>query len=118
MGKEERDALTEAVRGAEKKRSSLLHCQEWGLYELSHELICSSSMAYKFRGQTEKRGGGCKEISWAQQNDAAPLPPSEMRNFWQGHRFLNFLLACMVFCLCDLLVVSLQRAVVKSDMSH
>ncbi|GFZ18142.1 transketolase family protein [Actinidia rufa] len=25
-----------------KKRSSLLHCQEWGLYELSHELICSS----------------------------------------------------------------------------
>ena len=20
----------------------LLHCQEWGLYELSHELICSS----------------------------------------------------------------------------
>ncbi|XP_045786387.1 uncharacterized protein LOC123881705 [Trifolium pratense] len=26
-----------------------------------------------------------------------PSPPSETRNFWQGHRFLNFLLACMVF---------------------
>ncbi|CAI9091622.1 OLC1v1026695C1 [Oldenlandia corymbosa var. corymbosa] len=28
---------------------------------------------------------------------AAPIPVSESRNFWQGHRFLNFLLACMVF---------------------
>lgn len=26
-----------------------------------------------------------------------PSPPIETRNFWQGHRFLNFLLACMVF---------------------
>ncbi|XP_030531969.1 uncharacterized protein LOC115742033 [Rhodamnia argentea] len=25
------------------------------------------------------------------------LLPSETRNFWQGHRFLNLLLACMVF---------------------
>ena len=24
-------------------------------------------------------------------------PPSETRSFWHGHRFLNFLLACMVF---------------------
>ncbi|VAH19786.1 unnamed protein product [Triticum turgidum subsp. durum] len=23
--------------------------------------------------------------------------PNETRRFWQGHRFLNFLLACMVF---------------------
>ncbi|KAK6122073.1 hypothetical protein DH2020_044186 [Rehmannia glutinosa] len=29
---------------------------------------------------------------WNETNDAA-----ESRNFWQGHRFLNFLLACMVF---------------------
>ncbi|KAH7537490.1 uncharacterized protein LOC107413802 [Ziziphus jujuba] len=28
---------------------------------------------------------------------AAPVHPAETRNFWQGHRFLNFLLACMVF---------------------
>ncbi|GFY84191.1 hypothetical protein Acr_03g0009650 [Actinidia rufa] len=42
--------------------SLLLHCQEWGLYELSHELICSSLWPIKFRGQTEKRGGGCREM--------------------------------------------------------
>nr|GMC63906.1 E3 ubiquitin-protein like [Ipomoea batatas]GME13552.1 E3 ubiquitin-protein like [Ipomoea batatas] len=29
--------------------------------------------------------------------ETAPTPPAEARNFWQGHRFLNFLLACMVF---------------------
>lgn len=41
---------------------------------------------------------------WNEANDAstAAAPtgfasPSETRNFWQGHRFLNFLLACMVF---------------------
>ncbi|KAK9283456.1 hypothetical protein L1049_011700 [Liquidambar formosana] len=37
---------------------------------------------------------------WNEANDAvvvAPVHPSETRNFWQGHRFLNFLLACMVF---------------------
>ncbi|KAK3445169.1 uncharacterized protein LOC104433093 [Eucalyptus grandis] len=28
---------------------------------------------------------------------ATPTLPSETRNFWQGHRFLNLLLACMVF---------------------
>ncbi|KAF4346963.1 hypothetical protein CsatB_009368 [Cannabis sativa] len=41
---------------------------------------------------------------WNDSNDtatttpaAAPIHPAETRNFWQGHRFLNFLLACMVF---------------------
>lgn len=41
---------------------------------------------------------------WNEANDAAPSTAtatggamSETRNFWQGHRFLNFLLACMVF---------------------
>ncbi|KAI3470828.1 hypothetical protein Pfo_027491 [Paulownia fortunei] len=39
---------------------------------------------------------------WIETNDAtatamASAPLSESRNFWQGHRFLNFLLACMVF---------------------
>ncbi|KAK3031045.1 hypothetical protein RJ639_035076, partial [Escallonia herrerae] len=38
---------------------------------------------------------------WNEANDAAsataaaPVNPAETRNFWQGHRFLNFLLACM-----------------------
>lgn len=27
----------------------------------------------------------------------AQVPVSESRSFWHGHRFLNFLLACMVF---------------------
>lgn len=27
----------------------------------------------------------------------APIPTSETRSFWHGHRLLNFLLACMVF---------------------
>ncbi|XP_057476205.1 uncharacterized protein LOC130764142 isoform X2 [Actinidia eriantha] len=52
---------------------------------------------------------------WDEANDVAPLPLSETRNFWQGHRILSFLLACMVFAFCDLLVVSLQRALVRSD---
>ncbi|KAK6227883.1 hypothetical protein SCA6_000223 [Theobroma cacao] len=40
---------------------------------------------------------------WNEANDAtaatAPVTihAAETRNFWQGHRFLNFLLACMVF---------------------
>ncbi|PON36316.1 Zinc finger, RING/FYVE/PHD-type [Parasponia andersonii] len=41
---------------------------------------------------------------WNESNDTAtttpaapPVHPAETRNFWQGHRFLNFLLACMVF---------------------
>ncbi|KAH6827198.1 RING/FYVE/PHD zinc finger superfamily protein [Perilla frutescens var. hirtella] len=41
--------------------------------------------------------------SWNETSDAAAAaattsqPSSQSRNFWQGHRFLNFLLACMVF---------------------
>ncbi|GFY82713.1 hypothetical protein Acr_02g0009530 [Actinidia rufa] len=42
MGKEERDALTEAVRGAERREAPSSIVKKWGLYELSHELICSS----------------------------------------------------------------------------
>ncbi|XP_027337547.1 uncharacterized protein LOC113851280 [Abrus precatorius] len=40
---------------------------------------------------------------WTGANDGSTIPPNgpapaaETRNFWQGHRFLNFLLACMVF---------------------
>ncbi|KAF9596790.1 hypothetical protein IFM89_013337 [Coptis chinensis] len=37
---------------------------------------------------------------WSETNNttaAAATPPAESRSFWHGHRFLNFLLACMVF---------------------
>lgn len=36
---------------------------------------------------------------WNEANTSAappPAPPSEARSFWQGHRFLKFLLACLV----------------------
>lgn len=33
----------------------------------------------------------------SETNNAAVTPQSETRSFWRGHRFLNFLLACMVF---------------------
>ncbi|XP_062179828.1 uncharacterized protein LOC133884433 [Phragmites australis] len=36
---------------------------------------------------------------WSETNNIAAVqaPPAETRRFWQGHRFLNFLLACMLF---------------------
>eukprot|EP00262_Sarcandra_glabra_P020648 TRINITY_DN8348_c0_g1_i1.p1 TRINITY_DN8348_c0_g1~~TRINITY_DN8348_c0_g1_i1.p1 ORF type:complete len:224 (+),score=25.30 TRINITY_DN8348_c0_g1_i1:131-802(+) len=34
---------------------------------------------------------------WNETSNPAPVPPVETRSFWNGHRFLNFLLACMVF---------------------
>lgn len=33
---------------------------------------------------------------WNEGSTSTP-PPTEPRSFWRGHRFLNFLLACMVF---------------------
>ncbi|XP_077238843.1 uncharacterized protein LOC143879987 [Tasmannia lanceolata] len=34
---------------------------------------------------------------WNETSNAVAATPTETRNFWHGHRFLNFLLACMVF---------------------
>ncbi|XP_057467870.1 uncharacterized protein LOC130757185 isoform X2 [Actinidia eriantha] len=58
-------------------------------------------------GSTARNVPGATEAElleqWNEANDTttaavvAPMPLSETRNFWQGHRFLNFLLACMVF---------------------
>lgn len=59
-------------------------------------------------GSTARNVAGANEAElmeqWNEANDAAPSTAtvpggttSETRNFWQGHRFLNFLLACMVF---------------------
>ncbi|GAB2288483.1 hypothetical protein Dimus_022812 [Dionaea muscipula] len=39
----------------------------------------------------------CNEANEVTTTAAAPTNQSNTRNFWQGHRFLNFLLACMVF---------------------
>ncbi|KNA25888.1 hypothetical protein SOVF_002260 [Spinacia oleracea] len=56
-------------------------------------------------GSTARNVVGVNEVElmeqWNEANDPAPTvaPPHqpETRHFWQGHRFLNFLLACMVF---------------------
>ncbi|XP_020233779.1 uncharacterized protein LOC109813901 [Cajanus cajan] len=58
-------------------------------------------------GSIARNVAGAIEIQmteqWNEANDGStvppsgPAPPAEIRNFWQGHRFLNFLLACMVF---------------------
>ncbi|KAL5568946.1 hypothetical protein UlMin_025521 [Ulmus minor] len=59
-------------------------------------------------GSTAQNVAGVNEAEaaeqWNEANDTAtttpataPVHPAETRNFWQGHRFLNFLLACMVF---------------------
>ncbi|GAB2264397.1 hypothetical protein Droror1_Dr00027811 [Drosera rotundifolia] len=57
-------------------------------------------------GSIARNVAGANEVElmeqWNETTDtssAAPAPTrqSEARHFWQGHRFLNFLLACMVF---------------------
>ncbi|GAV56815.1 RINGv domain-containing protein [Cephalotus follicularis] len=57
-------------------------------------------------GSIARNVAGANEVeSMEQWNDtidaaaatAAPAHAAENQNFWQGHRFINFLLACMVF---------------------
>ncbi|GFY92338.1 hypothetical protein Acr_08g0007340 [Actinidia rufa] len=53
------EAVKEDCREVSDGGSLLLHCQEWGLYELSHELICSSLWPINSKGcQREKRRRG------------------------------------------------------------
>ncbi|XP_012858383.1 PREDICTED: uncharacterized protein LOC105977607 [Erythranthe guttata] len=40
---------------------------------------------------------GANEAESPEQRNEAATAAAESRNFWQGHRFLNFLLGCMVF---------------------
>uniref|UniRef100_A0A0D9WH72 RING-CH-type domain-containing protein n=1 Tax=Leersia perrieri TaxID=77586 RepID=A0A0D9WH72_9ORYZ len=56
--------------------------------------ICSST-ACNVVGQ----GDSESTEQWNESNSTVPVqtPPAETQRFWQGHRFLNFLLACMVF---------------------
>ncbi|KAK1270421.1 hypothetical protein QJS04_geneDACA007618 [Acorus gramineus] len=53
-------------------------------------------------GVTAKNVIGTGEVELIEQlnetnSTAAPTQSMETRSFWHGHRFLNFLLACMVF---------------------
>lgn len=79
-------------------------------------ILLLNKLAYTYRtceicGSTATNVVGVNEVEmveqWNEANDtasstttvaaAAPVQPADTRNFWQGHRFLNFLLACMVF---------------------
>ncbi|CAK8538245.1 unnamed protein product [Lathyrus sativus] len=60
--------------------------------------ICGSvahNVAGAFEVQTTEQLNEASDPSMVPPT--GPSPPIETRNFWQGHRFLNFLLACMVF---------------------
>ncbi|KAG9453244.1 hypothetical protein H6P81_006148 [Aristolochia fimbriata] len=52
-------------------------------------------------GATAKNVVGVNETEfleqWNETTNPVAAPPQETRSFWHGHRFLNFLLACMVF---------------------
>lgn len=96
-----------------KKKWKTLHSYMLLLYPTFLTLLCLSSLHDECRtceicGSTAINVSGVSEAEvmeqWNESNDTAtatpaapPVHPAETRNFWQGHRFLNFLLACMVF---------------------
>ncbi|KAM7271970.1 hypothetical protein ACFE04_031184 [Oxalis oulophora] len=77
------------------------HCAEaW--FKIKGNKTCEicGSIARNIAGATETE----PVEQWNETNDstgstttAAPVHTTETRHFWQGHQFLNFLLACMVF---------------------
>ncbi|ERN09613.1 hypothetical protein AMTRI_Chr08g160520 [Amborella trichopoda] len=51
-------------------------------------------------GSTARNVVGVEDAEFMEQwneSNAVTTPTQEPRSFWRGHRFLNFLLACMVF---------------------
>ncbi|KAG6602635.1 hypothetical protein SDJN03_07868, partial [Cucurbita argyrosperma subsp. sororia] len=80
------------------------HCAEaW--FKVKGDITCEicGSIAHNVTGTCEADSTEqCNESNdgtTATTVAAVVVPPhsTEARNFWQGHRFLNFLLACMVF---------------------
>jgi len=87
----------------EAKLSAVMICMRFDtVYELNVSLvlccriceICSSTAS-----NVVVLGDPEFSDQWSETNNVAAVqaPPAETRRFWQGHRFLNFLLACMVF---------------------
>lgn len=80
------------------------HCAEaW--FKIKGDITCEicGSIAHNVTAtrepdSTEQRNDS-NDATTATAAAAVVVPPhsTEARNFWQGHRFLNFLLACMVF---------------------
>lgn len=61
--------------------------------------ICNSVARNVFSGNEAESTEQSNETNNATTTAAvsAPVSSADSRSFWQGHRFLNFLLACMVF---------------------
>jgi hypothetical protein len=87
----------------EAKLSAVMICMQFdSVYKLNVSLvlcyriceICSSTAS-----NVVVLGDPEFSDQWSETNNVAAVqaPPAETRRFWQGHRFLNFLLACMVF---------------------
>lgn len=68
----------------------------YGVYIIRY--FCGS-LAHNVAGATEAE----LVEEWKEMNNGATVAtpahgrPTETQNFWQGHQFLNFLIACMVF---------------------
>ncbi|GFY93594.1 phosphatidic acid phosphatase (PAP2) family protein [Actinidia rufa] len=56
------DVLCRAPREVSDGGSLLLHCQEWGLYELSHELICSSLWPINSEDRQRREKTGAEKL--------------------------------------------------------
>ncbi|KAG6436567.1 hypothetical protein SASPL_101468 [Salvia splendens] len=72
------------------------------LYTMNPKLYLETSITCEICGSLAKNVVGATEAdlteSWNETGDAAAASAaSQSRNFWQGRRFLYFLLACMVF---------------------
>lgn len=63
--------------------------------------VCGSIAGNVFVGGVEVESEETRNEADGRVNQAlrtsGPRGLAEARSFWQGHRFLNFLLACMVF---------------------
>lgn len=78
-----------------------LEVVKWNNY-----LTCLINRTCEICGSIAHNVPGAIEVQlteqWNEASDPSIVPPTapataEPRNFWQGHRFLNFLLACMIF---------------------
>ncbi|KAJ0020470.1 hypothetical protein Pint_32644 [Pistacia integerrima] len=66
-------------------------------FKIKGNMICEicGSTAVNVAGEQINQSNGVAAA--ASSASAAPMISVEARNFWEGHRILNFLLACMVF---------------------
>ncbi|KAJ7950224.1 RING/FYVE/PHD zinc finger superfamily protein [Quillaja saponaria] len=76
------------------------HCAEaWFKIKGNRTCEICHSVARNVYGANEESTEHSNETNntTAASSVSASAPPAETRSFWHGHRFLNFLLACMVF---------------------